>query len=115
MNTLKYSKPEGFMGRGFGATNWRKFKWSVELYGEHVGKFVSIKDMNDQLGLDLNCDKVWRINTGKRVDMDAKKKKSSFISRYGHIKIEKINEYKEGICSYDTRKKVAANNIISVC
>ena len=101
---MKYSKPEGFTGRGKGSTNWRKYKWHVKLHGEDAGKFVSIQDMNDTLNLGLTGDRVWRIMTGKRVDHSATNKPKSFVSRYGHVKIEKIDEYINDVNSYDTRK-----------
>ena len=103
-SSMKYAKPDGFYGRGTGNKNWRKYKWLVYLHGVEAGKFVSIEDINKQLKLDLSCDKVWRLCTGKRVDHSATNKPKSFVSRYGHIKIEKIDEFVDDVCSYDTRK-----------
>ena len=104
MEVIKYSKPEGFPGRGKGNKNWRRFKWHVKLHGEDAGKFVSIEHMNNTLDLGLTNDRVWRIMTGKRVDHSATNKPKSFVSRYGHVQIEKIDEYIDDVCSYDTRK-----------
>ena len=44
------------------------------------------------MGLNLNGDYVRRIMTKYRADPDMKKKESSFLAKYGHIKIEKIFE-----------------------
>lgn len=105
---MKYSKPEDFKGRGNGATNWRKYKWEVSLNGEHVGKYVSIPDINAHLNLGLNCDKVWRLTTGNRVDTKQRNKENSFLSRYGHIGLTKIDEWKEGLTARDTRASQVA-------
>ena len=101
---MRYSKPEGFTGRGEGSTNWRMYKWEVSLNGEYQGKYVSINDVNDNLGLNLNCEKVWRLTTGKKVDASKRNKENSFLARYGHIDIKKIKEFKEGVTIRDTRK-----------
>ena len=112
---LKYSKPPGFAGRGYGNTNWRLYKWSITVHGQFAGKYVSIKEMNNHLNLGLTNDRVWRIVTGRRVDHGRTNNANSFVSRYGHIKIEKINEYIDNVNSYDTRKIYAArcNSIIN--
>jgi len=44
------------------------------------------------MGLDISEDHVYRIYSGRRVDKDKSKKDNSFLSKYGHIQIKKINE-----------------------
>ena len=98
----KYSKPEGFAGRGAGSTNWKKYKWSVIMFDKETneirtGKFVSLTELNEKMKLDLSVDTAWRLRTLKRVDTQKRNKENSFLGRYGHIKLEKIDEWKEGI------------------
>ena len=98
----KYQKPEGFKGRGEGNSNWKKYKWSVIMFDKETnefktGKFVSLNELNKEMGLTLTVDTSWRLRTLKRVDTDKRNKENSFLGRYGHIKLEKIDEWKEGI------------------
>jgi hypothetical protein len=98
----KYQKPEGFKGRGEGNGNWKKYKWSVIVFDKdtnefRTGKFVSLKELNENMKLDLTVDTSWRLRTLKRVDTQKRNKDNSFLSRYGHIKLEKIDEWKDGI------------------
>ncbi len=58
------------------------------------GKFSTIKQLNEEMGLTLTNDLVWRLTTGNRVDTNKRNKDNSFLSRYGHIKLTKINELK---------------------
>ena len=100
--TKKYQKPEGFKGRGEGNGNWKKYKWSVIVFDKETnafktGKFVSLTELNKEMGLSLTVDTSWRLRTLKRVDTEKRNKDNSFLARYGHIKLEKINEWKEGI------------------
>jgi hypothetical protein len=104
MNTeaKKYQKPEGFKGRGEGNTNWKKYKWSIIMFDKETnefrtGKFVSLDELNKEMGLTLSLDTSWRLRTLKRVDVNKRNKENSFLGRYGHIKLEKINEWKEGV------------------
>ena len=98
----KYSKPEGFKGRGEGNGNWKKYKWSVIMFDKETneiktGKFVSLDELNTVMGLNLSVDTSWRLRTLKRVDTLKRNKENSFLSKYGHIKLEKISEWKEGV------------------
>lgn len=95
----KYAKPEGFRGRGKGNTNYKKYKWEVVVFDKETntmksGKYSTLKDLNEGLGLSLTGDVVWRLITGERVDTTQRNKTNSFLSRYGHIKLTKINEEK---------------------
>ena len=95
----KYAKPEGFQGRGRGNGNYKKYKWSITMFDKETntlkkGKFSTIKDMNEGMSLALTGDIVWRLTTGNRVDTSQRNKDNSFLSRYGNISIEKIDEKK---------------------
>jgi len=103
----KYAKPEGFKGRGKGNTNYKKYKWGVVVFDKETntmksGKYSTIKDINEGMQLNLTGDVVWRLITGERVDKTQRNKTNSFLNRYGHIKIEKINEEKK----LQDRKKI---------
>ena len=56
------------------------------------GKFCSIPHLNEEWDLKLNSDYVRRIMTGYRADKTQRWGKNSFLQRYGHIRINKINE-----------------------
>ena len=96
MELIKYHKPEGFTGRGFGHKNYKNYKWDIVYFDKEknemkTGKYVSINDLNEKLGLNLTNDIVWRLTTLKKVDVNKRNKENSFLSRYGHIKLTKIN------------------------
>lgn len=98
----KYFKPEGFQGRGVGSSNWKKLKWEVIMFDKATntfkgGKYGTVKELNQSLGLNLSGDTVWRLITKSRVDETQRNKENSFLGRYGHIKINKIDEYREGL------------------
>ena len=98
----KYQKPEGFAGRGKGSENWKKFKWNIIMFDKEnnemkSGKFCTIKELNEKMGLTLSIDTAWRLRMLKRVDTTKRNGDNSFLSKYGHIKLEKIDEWKEGI------------------
>ena len=94
---IKYYKPSGFKGRGFGSTNYKTYKWEI-VYFDKVnneiksGKYLSINDINQNTGLKLTNDLVWRLTTLNKVDTSKRNKENSFLSRYGHIKLTKIKE-----------------------
>lgn len=109
----KYLKPEGWVGKKKGDTTWRKYKWAITMYDKDTGvmksgKFCTIPQANEQLGLNLTNDIVYRIRTLKRVDTNKRQKENSFLSRYGHIKIDKIDEWVEGVSHKVTRKNIQA-------
>tara|TARA_R110001592_G_C13069027_1_gene741634 strand:+ start:750 stop:1124 length:375 start_codon:yes stop_codon:yes gene_type:complete len=87
-------------GRPVGATNlktYKTYKWDVTVFDKDTNTFkrdkcVSVSDINEKFGLNLNSDYVKRIRTKYRADMDMKKKGSSFLARWGHVQIEKIYE-----------------------
>jgi len=95
----RYAKPEGFCGRGKGNCNYKKYKWDIVFFDKEQGtikggKYSTIKELNADLGLNLNTDLVWRLTTGHRVDTKKRNGENSFLSRWGHIKLTKIDEIK---------------------
>jgi hypothetical protein len=97
MEKIKYAKPDGFKGRGFGNRTYKVYKWDVVIFDKInnkfiTGKFCTVKDLNEKLNLQLSTDIVWRLSTMKKVDLNKRNKENSFLARYGHIKITKINE-----------------------
>jgi hypothetical protein len=93
----KYAKPEGFKGRGAGVKSYKRYKWEITIFNKETnsfdtGKYCNKKDMIEGMGLDISEDHVYRIYSGRRVDKDKSKKDNSFLSKYGHIQIKKINE-----------------------
>ena len=95
----KYAKPEGFQGRKKGTTTYKKYKWSVVMFNKETcemvsGKFSTVKEINECLCLKLSGDQVYRLMTHARVDEKKRNGENSFLARYGHIKIEKIDELK---------------------
>lgn len=87
-------------GRPKGSGNKKHYNWNVVMFDKNTntfrkGKYISVNDINKDLGLNLNSDYVRRIMTKYRADLTQKNKENSFLSRWGHISIEKI---KEPIC-----------------
>ena len=98
----KYLKPEGFQGRGKGAKTYNKLKWEIIMYDKEsnrikTGKFSSKEQMIAEMKLDLSPDHIYRLSSGKKVDETKRLKDSSFLEKYGHIQITKIDESKK-IC-----------------
>ena len=92
----RYAKPEGFKGRG-NVKTYKKYKWSITMYDKETGemrsgKFCSKEQMIQEMNLNISLDHIYRIYSGCKVDINRTKKDSSFLSKYGNIKIEKINE-----------------------
>jgi hypothetical protein len=87
------------MPRTEGTSNYKKNKWEIIFFDKDTnemkqGKFSTIKALNEGLGLSLTNDLVWRLTTLNRVDTTKRNKDNSFLSRYGHIKLTKIDELK---------------------
>lgn len=83
------------MTRTKGSLNTANYKWSVIIYDDgefKQGKFSSINEMNKTFGTNISNDLAWRILSKNKVDQTSKLKEKSFISKYKHIKLEKINE-----------------------
>lgn len=85
------------MTRTKGSVNSKKYKWSVLMFDKDTGefkqgKYSSINEMNNDLGTNISNDLAWRIITKNKVDTSKKFKDNSFLSKYQHIKLEKIDE-----------------------
>ena len=111
MEAPKYAKPEGWVGKKAGDTTWRKLKWEITMFDKDSGqfkngKFSTIPQLNQEMGLNLTNDIVYRLRTHKRVDESKRNKENSFLSKYGHIKIDKIDEWKEGVNHRMIRKNI---------
>lgn len=84
-------------GRPVGSVTNGVLKWEVRIFDKETntfreGKFCSVKDLNEKFNLNLTNDTVRRIRTKYRVEMTMRNKENSFLARYGHIQIYKINE-----------------------
>jgi hypothetical protein len=93
---MRYAKPEGFKGRGH-SKSYKFNKWKITMYDKETGemrsgKYPTKEKLIEDFKLDIGPDHIYRLATGHKVDTNKSKKNSSFLSRYGHIKIEKINE-----------------------
>ena len=97
MNNLVEKKEKSPVGRPRGSGNNKIYKWKVVLFDNSTktfkeGKYTSVKNINQELNLNLNSDYVRRIMTKYRADPNMRNKENSFLARYGHIQIEKIYE-----------------------
>ena len=84
-------------GRKTGGKNIKCYKWEVLIFDKErntfkQGKFCTINQLNEEFGLNLNSDYVKRIMTNYRADLNQRNKENSFLQRWGHITIKKINE-----------------------
>ena len=89
-------QPRG-RGRPLGVNNVRSYKWDVTFYDLDTDTFIkhkctSVKDINEKFGLKLNSDYVRRIMSRYRADLSMRNGQNSFLARWGHIHIKKINE-----------------------
>ena len=97
MNNLVEKFPTAKVGRPTGSTNRKNYKWKVVIFDDSTrtfkeGKYTTVNHINEELNLKLNADYVRRIMTKYRADPTMKNKENSFLARWGHIQIEKINE-----------------------
>jgi hypothetical protein len=93
--SLIVEKPK--RGRPVGSITNNVYKWEVRIFDKdtHIfkeGKCKSLADINKQFELNLTHDLVKRIETKFRADMNMRNKENSFLARWGHIQIKKINE-----------------------
>ena len=84
-------------GRPRGSSTYKKFKWHLNMFDHETrtfreGKFCSISHINREMDLKLTSDIVWRLRTHSRTDLTMKNGAKSFMSKYGHIQLTKINE-----------------------
>lgn len=97
---IRYYKPEGFKGRGMGNKSYKRNKWEVTMYDKEkecilTGKFPTKEKLIEDFKLDITPDQIYRLVSGARVDTLKTKKKSSFLTKFGHISIKKIDEKPE--------------------
>jgi hypothetical protein len=83
-------------GKTLGAVNKKFYLWKFAVTDPDgvvtEGKFRTIAEANEELGLSLNSDYVKRIRTHYRVDTNRPITPNSFLGRWGHIQIAKIRE-----------------------
>ena len=94
---IKYFKPDGFKGRGLGNKSYKKNKWEAIVFDKDTnsfssGKYPTKEKLIEDLSLDISPDQIYRLVSGARVDKEKTKKKSSFLNKFGHIRINKISE-----------------------
>jgi hypothetical protein len=80
-----------------GSINQSKYKWEILMFDKEngsfkQGKYSTITELNKDLELNISNDLAWRLITQHRVDSDKKFKDKSFVSKYQHIKLSKIDE-----------------------
>jgi len=77
------------------------YRWEIVIFDQEKkqftqGKYRTMKELNEDLGLKISGDLAWRltngVKTGKRYDADGKAGSWSMKEKYGHIKLTKINE-----------------------
>ena len=95
LNTVKDLRQNN--GRPKGCVTYKKYKWHVNLYDKDTrtfreGKFCSIPHINKEMDLKLTSDIVMRIRTHYRTDTTMKNGEHSFLAKFGHIQLTKINE-----------------------
>lgn len=82
------------MPRQQGTPNYKNYRWRlIHLVDGKIqeGKYSSIREMNEDTGYKWNTDFVNRLWT-QSYDSTAKLGENSFLKRWGHIKLEKIQE-----------------------
>lgn len=95
--SISTNKEKNYKGKIAGCENNKMYHWHIVMYDKQKGqmlegKYTTIKKLNEDLGLKLNADYVKRIMTHYRADKTMRNKENSFLARWGHIKINKINE-----------------------
>ncbi len=90
-------KEKNYKGKIAGCENNNTYHWHIVMFDKNInqmreGKYTTIKKLNEDLGLKLNGDYVKRIMTHYRADETMRNKENSFLARWGHIKINRINE-----------------------
>lgn len=84
-------------GRTVGATTWKKYRWELVMFNNETkqfttGKFCSVRHLNESLGTNFSPEFVNRLHTMNKVDTTRKMKDNSFLNKWGHIRITKIDE-----------------------
>ena len=81
----------------FGVPHRKYYKWSIVMFDKATnqiknGKYSTIKELNEDLGLNLNNDLAYRLHTNYRAVENSNRKENSFYNKYGHIQLTKIKE-----------------------
>ena len=84
-------------GRKLGGKNTSAYKWRISVYDKQsntmkTGRYFCLNDMKEDLGVNWTNDIIRRLHSRTNVDMTKKMGDKSFLSKYGHIHLEKINE-----------------------
>jgi hypothetical protein len=84
-------------GRQPGSRNYKTYKYLITIYDKEtnqlkIGKFFCLRHINEELKLSLSGEMLHRMHTHYRIDQSMTKGKNSFLAKYGHIKVERINE-----------------------
>lgn len=92
---MRYSKPDGFPGRGKGTKSYKKNKWEANVFDKETntfrtGQYPTKEQLINGLELTISPDQLYRLYSGHRVDTSKTKKDSSFLNRHGHIQIKKL-------------------------
>jgi len=104
-NEEPLAKKKDNRGRKKGTFTCSHNRWKITMFDKSTnkmitGKFTSINAINEAYNMKLNSDYVMRIMTHYRVSENSRLKEKSFMSKWGHIQIEKIKEPIEPICVY---------------
>lgn len=84
-------------GRQKGSRNYNTYRYNITIYDKETnqiksGKFFCLNHINEELNLSLSGEMLHRLHTHYRIDPTMKRGKNSFLAKYGHIKVERINE-----------------------
>ena len=87
-------------GRPAGSPNCSRLRWEVIIFDKETntfrqGKFCTVKQLNEAMGLKLNtdyCSRLLHRDPAHRVDPTMSKGPRSFLAKYGHISLKKIDE-----------------------
>ena len=84
-------------GRQPGSKNYKTYKYQITIYDKETnqlksGKFFCLRHINEELNLSLSGEMLHRMHTNYRIDPLMTKGKNSFLAKYGHIRVERINE-----------------------
>lgn len=82
-----------------GVENRKYYMWDLILFDKESGmlsqhKFSTIKELNETTGLNLTNDLAYRLHSKYRTDLNARNGENSFLKKYGHIKLQKIKEFR---------------------
>ncbi len=96
-NLKKTDKRVNNPGRQPGSRNYKTYKYQITMYDKETnriktGKFFCLRHINEELNLSLSGEMLHRMHSHYRIDPLMTKGKNSFLVKYGHINVERINE-----------------------